>query len=147
MQACSPIGSYSCSSGTTEPSKDHSLSKESVVGFVLQDYFLEHRDGGFAMRDDAGTRLDSLLEAAAGSPCAERDGTMSDTLRNTLFGMFGHDLAARNIFRARDLHLPSYADLASCFGAQADAEVPDPSSLCSILVLFVMDVQSDTVAF
>lgn len=103
----------------------------------LQDFFLEHRDGGLAMKNDAGTRLKSLLEAAAANPCARRDGMMSDTLRNTLFGSFGHDLAARNIFRARDMRMPSYEDLADCFGATPDPDVRIWRTIMDISLEFV----------
>lgn len=101
----------------------------------MQDYFLEHKDGAVALRGDAEDRLRTLLEAAATSLCANRDGMMSDTLRNTLFGSFGHDLASLNIFRARDLHVPDYGDLARCFGASPNKEVPTRTPLRPLLLI------------
>lgn len=89
----------------------------------MQDFFLEQKDGGWAMRDNANGLLDGLLSNGANNPAAERDGKLSDTLRNTLFGDFGEDLASRNIFRGRDMDIVDYKDLAKCYGATADAAV------------------------
>ena len=75
-------------------------------------------------RDPAGAnaRMDALLAAAGAHVANEIDGRISDALRNTLFGAFGEDLAARNIFRGRDVGVPWYKDIARCHGVEPDAE-------------------------
>eukprot|EP00892_Ulva_mutabilis_P005792 jgi/Ulvmu1/3585/UM169_0003.1 len=83
-----------------------------------------------SFRPDADTFLDSLVRNLATSPANELDGKISDAIRNTLFGRIaGEDLVGRNIFRSRDVALPTYAGLAECFGitpdAATEAETPD----------------------
>lgn len=76
------------------------------------------------VKADAEHKMGLLLTGLATEPCAEMDGRMSDSLRLMLFGPhFQQDLAARNIFRGRDLNLPTYAGLAKCFGVEPDARV------------------------
>lgn len=53
----------------------------------------------------------ALLESAAGSPMNPIDHRVTDGLRNSLFGVVVHDLAAINIQRGRDHQLGSYTDL------------------------------------
>ena len=75
-------------------------------------------------RPDAVSFLDSLVSGLVTSPANELDGKISDALRNTLFGRgAGEDLVGRNIFRSRDVALPTYAGLAECFGVTPDAQV------------------------
>lgn len=78
---------------------------------------------GAAAPHAANAKLDSLLAAFAASPMAAMDGRMSDVLRNTLFGTRGIDLASFNIFRARDLGVPSYSALAKCYGVTPHEQV------------------------
>eukprot|EP00892_Ulva_mutabilis_P000383 jgi/Ulvmu1/10345/UM061_0028.1 len=103
------------------PDKIGTFSTKNI--FNGQDFFLEQKDGGWAMRSDANKRLDRLLSQGCKNLAAERDGKLSDTLRNTLFGDFGEDLASRNIFRARDMGIVDYKDLASCYGAKPEQEL------------------------
>ena len=87
-------------------------------------------------RSDADSLIDSLMSNLASSPANELDGAISDALRNFLFGrpgpnnpMGGQDLVGRNIFRSREVNLPTYAGLAECFGVTPDAQVRPGSSL------------------
>lgn len=105
------------------PDKIGTFSTKNI--FNGQDFFLEQKDGGWAMRKDANKRLDRLLSQGANNLAAERDGKMADTLRNTLFGEFGEDLASRNIFRGRDMGIVDYAALAKCYDAKADIDLAD----------------------
>ena len=62
----------------------------------------------------------------------EIDGKLSDALRDFLFGRdMGEDLAGRNIFRGRELGVPTYGGVAQCFGTPVDTTVchrPQPPS-------------------
>lgn len=80
--------------------------------------------GQIAVKDDAEDNIELILMGFCTEPSAELDGKMSDALRNAPFGKnFQEDLASRNIFRGRDLSVPSYAGIAKCFGVQPDAQV------------------------
>lgn len=82
----------------------------------------------FAGKGDmtASHKLDDVALFAAQSRANQIDGKLTDTLRNTLFGSFGEDLAARNIYRGRDMRLKSYRDVAECFGVDGDGLVLPP---------------------
>lgn len=106
-------------------------------GLKLQRVFLdvEETAAGPAITFNAESEnlIDSLMSNLASSPANELDGQVSDALRNTLFGrktpdnpMGGQDLVGRNIFRSRDVSLPTYAGLARCFGITPDAQVRMP---------------------
>jgi len=47
----------------------------------------------------------------------------------TLTASLTEDLVGRNIFRSREVNLPTYAGLAECFGVTPDAQVRPGSSL------------------
>lgn len=90
-------------------------------------------------RPDADNLIDRLMSNLANSKANQLDGKISDALRNTLFGrpagdnpMGGQDLVGRNIFRSREVNLPTYAGLAECFGITPDAQVcpPTPPPAC-----------------
>lgn len=112
-----------------DPSPSNPPTRAPSTRRRLQDFFLEQKDGGWAMRPDANRRLDSLVSQAAGNLAAERDGKMADVLRNTLFGEFGEDLASRNIFRGRDMGIVDYAALAECYEAIPKKKVRQPPLL------------------
>eukprot|EP00892_Ulva_mutabilis_P005365 jgi/Ulvmu1/31/UM001_0033.1 len=81
-------------------------------------------------KPDAEALLSSIFSGLVSTPCNEFDGRLSDALRNFLFGRAeGEDLAGRNIFRGRELGIPTYAGLAECFGIvpnlSVEAETPD----------------------
>ena len=103
----------------------------------MQSFFLEAEDtaDGPAVNFRAGADaiLDDLVSALATSSANELDGRVSDALRNNLFGLAeGQDLVGRNIFRSRDVALPTYAGLAECFGITPDVTVrPSPTPLTS----------------
>eukprot|EP00892_Ulva_mutabilis_P008880 jgi/Ulvmu1/6364/UM290_0001.1 len=84
-------------------------------------FYAKAREGGFLPLTTAADTPDgsaSLPEVTAN----EIDGRLSDALRNFLFGRSeGQDLAGRNIFRSRELGLPTYAGMAECFGITPDA--------------------------
>ena len=76
---------------------------------------------------DADSLLDNIFTQMAGTQASEMDGKMSNALRNILFGSsFQEDLCARNIFRGREMAMPSYAGIATCFGTTPDATVCAP---------------------
>eukprot|EP00892_Ulva_mutabilis_P004587 jgi/Ulvmu1/24/UM001_0025.1 len=82
-------------------------------------------------RDDAEQKLSNVMRQLSTTSANEIDGRLSDALRNFLFGRdMGEDLAGRNIFRGRELGLPTYSGLAECFGITPDdkveRETPDP---------------------
>ena len=104
----------------------------------MQKFFLERQSTaeGVAVtfRTDADTVLDDLVSALAASPANEMDGRVSDAMRNNLFGLDeGQDLVGRNIFRSRDVALPTYAGLAQCFGITPDATVRPTSPLPAVV--------------
>ena len=86
-----------------------------------------NEDGGVGYKPDAGAHLDHILGTLATTEASEMDGKMSNALRNILFGdSFQEDLCARNIFRGREMAMPSYAGIATCFGTTPDATVCAP---------------------
>jgi hypothetical protein len=77
--------------------------------------------------------MKSVFMDAAWSVANEIDGKLSSALRNSLFGSFGEDLASRNIFRGRDMDLPHYDKISTCFGVNYNQKVrrgppPHPAS-------------------
>lgn len=82
--------------------------------------------------------IDRMLTLASEFPAGELDGRMSESLRDILFGLdMSHDLCSANIFRARDLHLPSYAGIAQCYGVTPDNKVsPSVANLCACVFSF-----------
>lgn len=81
-------------------------------------------------RPDADDLLNNIFTQLASTQASEMDGKLSDALRNILFGADRQeDLCARNIFRGRELAMPTYAGIANCFGTTADATVCSLRSL------------------
>ena len=73
---------------------------------------------------NANSLLSNIMLQLSTTSANEVDGKLSDALRNFLFGRdMGEDLAGRNIFRGRELGVPTYAGVAECFGRTADATV------------------------
>lgn len=111
---------------------------------LLQKVFLDVIGAGgpnptvtFDVEKGGDKLLDKLVSSLATSLANELDGLISDALRNTLFGrptpdnpMGGQDLVGRNIFRSREVNLPTYAGLAECFGITPDAQVWPRSTCC-----------------
>jgi hypothetical protein len=91
--------------------------------FGSEDFFFISSAEGTSQPEMANQRMDQLLSSAATSLANEIDGRLSDAVRNTLFGAFGEDLASRNLFRSRELGLPTYSSLAECFGTAPDMQV------------------------
>lgn len=73
-------------------------------------------------KNSAGKDIDHIFQDLATTECMEFDGKLSGALRNNLF-MQKHDLAGRNIYRGRDLGIPTYAGLARCFGVDPHQDV------------------------
>ena len=91
---------------------------------IVQRNFLMNEDGGVGYKPDAGALLDHILGTLSTTEASEMDGKMSNALRMILFGdSFQEDLCARNIFRGREMAMPSYAGIATCFGTTPDATV------------------------
>ena len=131
----------------------HTLIPDKIGKFSLGDlfrggvFFLEDDNtpsphpSGKKYRDDSDDDIDDMMRALANEKSAELDGKMSNGLRNILFGPFmpetmmgAEDLCLRNIYRGRDLHLPSYAGLARCYGITPNQRVRS----VALLLLFVM---------
>eukprot|EP00892_Ulva_mutabilis_P004920 jgi/Ulvmu1/27/UM001_0028.1 len=79
---------------------------------------------------DAESNVANIMTKLSTTTANEIDGKLSDALRNLLFGHSeAQDLAGRNIFRGRELGVPTYAGMAECFGitpdATVEAETPD----------------------
>ena len=114
-----------------------------MLTYVLpvQKNFLNNEAGGVGYKPDADAILDNIFTQMAGTQASEMDGKMSNALRNILFGdSFQEDLCARNIFRGRELAMPSYAGIASCFGTTPDATVRFPIFIFSFLRTFGVTV-------
>lgn len=128
----------------------HTLIPDKIGRFSLGglfkggEFFLEDDNSpnphpsGKKYRDDSDDDIDDMMRAVAQESAAELDGKMSNGLRNILFGPLvvkdgipsgAEDLCTRNIYRGRDLHLPSYAGLARCYGIEpnqaTERETPD----------------------
>ena len=58
--------------------------------------------------------LDSIFERALHQHAEKADSKAVDGLRNILFGM--EDLVTRNLYRAREIGLPTYQDMCQCYG-------------------------------
>ena len=95
-------------------------------GFNAEDFYLVRSGPPSAptatFREDAEQDFTDIMQALSTTPANEIDGKLSNALRNFLFGA-GEDLAGRNIFRARELGLPTYAGISECFGITPDATV------------------------
>ena len=75
-------------------------------------------------RPNAEALLSDIMLQLSTNAANEIDGQLSDALRNFLFGRdMGEDLAGRNIFRGRDLGVPTYGGVAECFGIPVNAMV------------------------
>lgn len=73
--------------------------------------------------DKANADYERLYQQARTSLCANLDGKFADSLRNTLFGPFGEDLATRNMWRSMEVGMKPYDDLAECYGVPATRTV------------------------
>ena len=117
---------------------------EIAEGFNAEDFYLVKSGPPSAptatFRDDAEQDFSDIMQALSTTPANEIDGKLSDALRNLLFAE-GEDLAGRNIFRGRELGLPTYAGMAECFGVSPDATVCLPSSCV------ITSILTNTVSF
>jgi Animal haem peroxidase len=94
--------------------------------------FLPQRSG-VTLKDNAEELLTNVMAAVAGSKAAELDAKMSEALRNILFGpTMKEDLASRNIFRGRELNVPTCGGVAKCLGLTAHAQVCSGQKLASV---------------
>lgn len=94
----------------------------------MQKFFLDMTGPGSAptvrYKASAEGNLKSIMTKLSTTSANEIDGKLSDALRNVLFGHSeAQDLAGRNIFRGRDLGMPTYAGMAQCFGTVPDSTV------------------------
>lgn len=101
-------------------------TQSSIVSLWVQTFFLDNSGSGsrpsVAYKDNADAMVSNIMQQLSTSSANEIDGKLSDALRNMLFDL-GEDLAGRNIFRGRDLGLPTYAGLAECYGTTPNAQV------------------------
>ena len=69
--------------------------------------------------------IEPFLNAALNEPAQKVDAKVVDGLRNIMFG--AEDLVVRNLFRARDLTMGRYQDIALCYGiTPIDTAYTDP---------------------
>eukprot|EP00892_Ulva_mutabilis_P004032 jgi/Ulvmu1/1/UM001_0001.1 len=112
----------------------HDLIGNTVGGISIADafnaenFFLDKTGSPAApsvtYKSNANTLLSNIMLQLSTTSANEIDGKLSDALRNFLFGRdMGEDLAGRNIFRGRELGVPTYGGVAECFGLEADATV------------------------
>eukprot|EP00892_Ulva_mutabilis_P003698 jgi/Ulvmu1/16/UM001_0017.1 len=103
--------------------------------FNAEDFFFDRtgtmEEPEVTYKDGAEADIANIMTKLSTTTANEVDGKLSDALRNLLFGRSdAEDLAGRNIFRGRELGIPTYAGLAKCFGLEYDAtveaETPDP---------------------
>eukprot|EP00892_Ulva_mutabilis_P006211 jgi/Ulvmu1/3962/UM180_0002.1 len=85
-------------------------------------------DPTITYRNDAEQVFTDIKQALSTTRANEADGKLSNALRNMLLSQ-GEDLAGRNIFRGRDIGVPTYGGVAQCFGltpdAATEAQTPD----------------------
>ena len=73
---------------------------------------------------DAESNIANIMSKLSTTSANEIDGRLSDALRNFLFGRDeAQDLAGRNIFRGRELGVPTYEGMAECYGTTPDPTV------------------------
>jgi len=92
---------------------------------MVQTFFLEKSGRSPTYKANSDALVDTIMRKLSTTSANEIDGRLSDALRNFLFDE-GQDLAGRNIFRGRDIGVPTYAGLAKCFGIKPDFKVPSP---------------------
>lgn len=116
------------------PSKDqhqgHVVAEFSVAAFRFGHTMIPDPIGPFALPTlffnsqlikDMG--IDPFLFAALNTTAQAVDSQIIDGLRNFLFaagpGLFGEDLITRNLFRSREVGLPTYDTVAQCYDSEA----------------------------
>ena len=110
-----------------------------AAAFNAENFFVEIAGASnsptVSYRSDANTLLSNIMLQLSTTSANEIDGRLSDALRNLLFGSdMGEDLAGRNIFRGRDLGVPTYAGIAQCFG------LPFDETVCLAFVLLSLNL-------
>lgn len=91
----------------------HTMVPDPIGPFALPSLFFNAQ----LVRDQG---IEPFLQAALGTTMEAVDNHIVDGLRNFLFGM--EDLVTRNLFRAREVGLPTYADTVECFGSAPIAD-------------------------
>lgn len=72
--------------------------------------------------------IEPILNAIQSTATQQCDAKVVDALRNFLFGpAAGEDLVTRNLFRARDMQIPTYTQLTTCYGTTPTNTFPDPN--------------------
>jgi len=109
----------------------HSMVPDTLGPWNLTDLFFQNdfiRTNG----------IENVLRHAVETPAQRMDTHVVNALRNILFGMMGEDLIARNLFRARQLGAPTYAELVSCYGINDPITFPEghPAHTDALLALF-----------
>ena len=100
---------------------------------LVQRMFLEESGKSPDYKSNSDELVTRIMRTLSTTSANEIDGKLSDALRNFLFD-FGEDLAGRNIFRGRDIGLPTYAGLAKCYGISPDRQVKPPNHLPSVVL-------------
>lgn len=95
----------------------HSMVGDTVGEIPLLDLF-------FNAEDLQEHGIAYYIELAAQTPAQKVDTKVVDGLRNIMFG--SEDLVTRNLFRGRDMGLPTYQEIASCYGFPATNSHEDP---------------------
>ena len=95
----------------------HSMVGNSVGHIPLLDLF-------FNAQDLQTNGISFYIDLAAKTPAQKVDVKVVDGLRNIMFG--SEDLVTRNLFRGRDMGLPTYREIANCYGFPATNSFEDP---------------------
>lgn len=92
----------------------HTLIPDPIGPFALPTLFFNRQ-----LVKDIG--IDPFLAAALNTSAQAVDNHIIDGLRNFLFtagpGLFGEDLVTRNLFRSREVGLPTYETVTRCYGS------------------------------
>jgi len=104
----------------------HSMVANNVGRFPLKDLFF---NADFL----ENTGLETLILEAQKTPSQQVDTKVVNGLRNILFGNFGEDLVTRNLFRARELEVSTYQQLADCYGFPSDPLPENTDGLVGLL--------------
>jgi len=95
----------------------HSMVGNSVGDIQLLDLF-------FNAQDLQTNGISLYLDLASKTPAQKVDNKVVDGLRNI---MFGHeDLVTRNLFRGRDMGLPTYREISKCYTFPGTNNFEDP---------------------
>lgn len=95
----------------------HSMVSDTIGTEALGDLF-------FDVTDLRNKGVDHYIKASIETRAQKCDTKVVNGLRNIMFG--AEDLVARNLFRSREMDLPTYPQLAECYGTTPTNSFDDP---------------------